>query len=132
MKIGELAKRADVPIDTVRYYEREGVIPTPTRRESGYRDYGEVDVKRLQFVRRAKRLGFTLSEVRDLLGLSEDCAQDMATFSHHASDKLKDIDTRIEELQRVRSALEALVRECPGRGRLDTCPILATLSGDGP
>lgn len=130
MKIGELAKRADVPVDTVRFYEREGVIPPPMRRESGYRDYSEVDVNRLQFVRRAKRLGFTLSEVQDLLGLSEDRTEDMATFTHHAKAKLQDIDSRIEELQRVRSALQTLVRECPGSGQLDACPILAALSGD--
>ncbi len=130
MKIGELAKRADVPTDTVRFYEREGVMPPPMRRESGYRDYSEVDVKRLQFVRRAKRLGFTLSEVQDLLGLSEDRTDDMAMLSHHASAKLQDIDSRIEELQRVRSALQTLVNECPGSGQLDACPILAALSGD--
>ena len=132
MKIGELDKRADVPTDTVRFYEREGVMPPPMRRESGYRDYSEVDVKRLQFVRRAKRLGFTLSEVQDLLGLSEDRTDDMAMLSHHASAKLQDIHSRIEELQRVRSALQTLVNECPGSGQLDSCPILAALSGDEP
>lgn len=130
MKIGELARRADVPIDTVRFYEREGVIPPPPRRASGYREYGEADVHRLRFVRRAKRLGFTLTEVQDLLGLSEDRTDDMAAFNARAQAKLVDIEHRIEELQRIRTALQSLVTACPGHGSLDGCPILAGLSGE--
>ena len=71
MKIGEVARRAEVPIDTVRYYEREGLIPPPVRRASGYRDYLEADVDRLRFMRRATGLGFTLNEIRELLSLTQ-------------------------------------------------------------
>ncbi len=132
MKIGELARRADVPIDTIRFYEREGVIPPPPRLASGYRDYAETDVQRLQFLQRAKRLGFTLAEIHELLGLWENRTTDMARFNRHAQAKLGDIDQRIAALQQVRTALEALVDACPGHGALQACPILAALSGDPP
>ena len=78
MQIGQLAQRADVAIDTVRYYERHGILPKAERQASGYRRYGEDDVARLRFVRRAKALGFTLVEIRDLLALSGRRADDMA------------------------------------------------------
>jgi len=132
MKIGELAKRAEVPIDTVRYYEREGLIPPPVRRASGYRDYLEVDVDRLRFMRRAKNLGFTLHEIRELLSLTALAGDDMATLKSHAQAKLQDVDERIRALTKMRDALGTLVEACPGHGALERCPILAALSEDQP
>jgi Cu(I)-responsive transcriptional regulator len=128
MKIGMLAQRADVGIDTIRYYEREGVIPPPERRESGYRDYRDSDVARLRFVRRAKSLGFTLTEIRELLDLTASPSDDMAGLNARAQAKLEDVNVRIGELVRVRDALQQLVVACPGHGALDTCPIMAALS----
>lgn len=128
MKIGTLAQRADVGIDTIRYYEREGVIPPATRRESGYREYGDGDVVRLRFVRRAKQLGFTLPEIRDLLGLTATASDDMAGLNQRAQAKLDDVNMRIDELARVRDALRQLVTACPGHGALENCPIMAALS----
>lgn len=130
MRIGELAKRAAVPIDTVRYYEREGLIPPPVRRASGYRDYVETDVDRLRFMRRAKGLGFTLQEIRELLGLTATSGEDMATLKARAEAKLADVDDRIAALNRVRDALHGLIDACPGHGALARCPILAALSED--
>ena len=78
MKIGTLARQADVAIDTVRYYERQGLLPAPERTQSGYRSYAADDVARLRFIRRAKTLGFTLAEIRELLALSARRDQDMA------------------------------------------------------
>ncbi len=130
MKIGALAQRADVGIDTIRYYEREGVIPPPLRRESGYREYGEGDVVRLRFVRRAKQLGFTLPEIRDLLDLTASASDDMAGLNVRAQAKLDDVNGRIDELVRVRDALQQLVTACPGHGALERCPIMAALSED--
>ena len=130
MRIGELAKRAAVPIDTVRYYEREGLIPPPVRRASGYRDYVEADVDRLRFMRRAKGLGFTLQEIRELLGLTATSGEDMATLKARAEAKLADVDDRIAALNRVRGALHGLIDACPGHGALARCPILAALSED--
>ena len=130
MKIGELAKRTDVPIDTVRYYEREGLIPPPIRRASGYRDYVDADVDRLRFMRRAKGLGFTLHEIRELLSLTAMSGDDMAALHALTQAKLRDVEERIHSLTRIRAALQSLVTACPGHGALDQCPILATLSED--
>ena len=130
MKIGELAKRADVPIDTVRYYEREGLIPPPIRRASGYRDYVDADVDRLRFMRRAKGLGFTLQEIRELLSLTAMSGADMAALNAQTQAKLRDVEERIHALTRIREALKSLVTACPGHGALDRCPILAALSED--
>ncbi len=130
MKIGTLAQRADVGIDTIRYYEREGVIPQPLRRESGYRQYSDDDVVRLRFVRRAKQLGFTLPEIRELLDLTASAADDMAGLNARAQAKLDVVNGRIDELVRMRDALQQLVEACPGHGALQGCPIMAALAED--
>ncbi len=128
MQIGQLAKRAGVPIDTVRYYERNGILPPPERQSSGYRRYGDDDVSRLRFVRRAKGLGFTLVEIRELLALSGRRDDDMAGLKATASEKLADVEQKLEELTRIRDGLRALVASCPGHGALERCPILAALA----
>lgn len=130
MQIGQLARQAGVPIDTVRYYERNGLLPTPSRLDSGYRDYQPRDVAQLRFVRRAKALGFTLHEIRELLALSHHREQDMSGFKTVGAAKLAVLDGKLAELNRVREGLRALLDNCPGRGVLGDCPILAALSGD--
>jgi len=130
MTIGKLAKQANVTIDTIRYYERSGLLPRPARRGSGYREYGEADVKRLRFVRRAGALGFTLVEIADLLSLS--AQKNVAGVKKRAERRLSDVRHKIAELERVRRGLEDLVVACPGHGSLASCPILAALSeGEG-
>lgn len=132
MKIGELAQRSGVGIDTVRYYERERLLPRAQRLTSGYRVYDDADLKRLRFVRRAKALGFTLPEVRDLLTLSDHRDQDMSALKGVAAEKLADVRARLAELERMREALETLIASCPGHGALAQCPILDALAGDEP
>ena len=132
MRIGELAQRSGVGIDTVRYYEREHLLPRAQRLASGYRVYGDNDLKRLRFVRRAKALGFTLPEIRDLLALSDHRGDDMSPLKTLAAQKLADVQARLVELDRVRKALETLVASCPGHGALARCPILDALVGDEP
>ena len=132
MKIGELAQRAGVGIDTVRFYERQGLLPTARRLASGYRVYDPGDVKRLRFVRRAKALGFTLEEIRDLLALSDHRDDDMAALKGLATEKLADVQAKLAELNRIREGLETLVVACPGHGALAQCPILNALSEDEP
>ena len=128
MQIGLLAKRAGVPIDTVRYYERNGILPPPERQASGYRAYTERDVERLRFLRRAKALGFTLVEIRDLLELSSRRDDDMGSLKATASEKLADVEQKLAELSRIRDGLRVLVDACPGHGALERCPILAALA----
>ena len=130
MKIGELAQRARVGIDTVRYYERQGLLPRAHRLPSGYRVYDEDEVRRLRFVRRAKALGFTLPEIRELLALSDHRQDDMAGMKAAATEKLADVRTKLAELDRMRAALESLIASCPGHGALAQCPILAALAED--
>ena len=130
MKIGEFAQRAGVPIDTVRYYERQRLLPEPERRASGYRSYVDSDVSRLRFVRRAKALGFTLEEIRELLDLSQSRNDDMGVLKAAASAKLTDVEARIDELSRIRDGLRTLVDACPGHGALQQCPILHALDED--
>lgn len=130
MNIGQLSRRTGVHIDTVRYYEKQRLLPTPTRSASGYRHYEADDVLRLNFIRRAKALGFTLEEIRDLLALSSAHDGDMAAIRSAATDKLVDVEQRLAELTRVRDGLRQLIAACPGHGALDQCPILSALGGE--
>src|SRR5579859_1178046 len=126
--IGELAKRAGVGIDTVRYYERSGLLAPHTRLPSGYRRYRDLEVARLRFIRRAQALGFTLGEIKSLLRLS--AQRNVAQVKRSAQAKLADVDRRIKELQRVREGLAELIAQCPGHGRAEDCPILRALGSE--
>lgn len=126
MTIGRLAKEAGVNIDTIRYYERNGLIPEAVRRASGYREYAAGDVRRLRFIVRAKDLGFTLAEIADLLALSAD--RDVGGVKRRAEQGLERVEHKIQELQRVRRGLKTLIDACPGHGDLASCPIVAALS----
>jgi len=125
--IGTLAQRAGVGIDTVRYYERNGLLAPRTRLASGYRRYGELEVSRLRFIRRAQALGFTLKEIRELLAIS--AQRDVARVKRTAQAKLADVEERIAALERMRDGLSRLIEACPGHGRAADCPILNALGG---
>ncbi len=126
LRIGQLAKQAGVAIDTVRYYERNALLAPAGRLASGYRRYGTAELKRLRFIRRAKALGFSLDDVRELLALSDE--HDIAKVKRAAERKLGDIAQRIEELERIRAGLNTLIAACPGHGRAEACPILNALT----
>lgn len=130
LTIGAVAKRVGVAIDTIRYYEREGLLPEPQRRASGYRSYGEGTVSQLRFIRRAKDLGFTLEEIRELLTLSTDRQRGVKAVKQRAQKRLAAIEQRIVDLQRVRDGLAQLVESCPGHGKPEDCPILRALSDE--
>ncbi len=128
MGIGKVAKLAGVSIDTVRYYEKTGLIAPAARLQSGYRRYGDLQLSRLRFIRRAQELGFSLKDIRELLGLSRQ--RDVARVKRAAQAKLTDIDRRIVALQSVRDGLSHLVEACPGHGSAADCPILNALGAD--
>lgn len=130
MHIGQLAKQTGVTPDTIRYYEREGVLPSPARLESRYRNYGQDDVARLQFIHRAKALGFTLADIGELLGLSGDVDSDMSRVKQAAQSRLASVETKLAELTRLRDGLLTLISACPGHGELRGCPILNALVGE--
>lgn len=123
--IGQLAARAGVSIDTVRYYERSGLLTPQTRLASGYRRYSELQVARLRFIRRAQELGFSLKDIRELLSLSKQ--RDVARVKRAAEKKLGEVEARLAALVRVRDGLATLVATCPGHGRAADCPILKAL-----
>lgn len=126
LSIGQLARRAGVAIDTVRYYERQRLLAPAARRASGYRRYGDGELKRLRFIRRAKALGFTLADIRGLLSLSEQ--RSVPKIKRAAEAKLADVERRLVELRQIRAGLRTLVAACPGHGRADACPILNALN----
>jgi len=126
--IGQLAKSGGVGIDTVRYYERNGLLAPRTRLASGYRRYGDLELARLRFIRRAQGLGFTLKEIKQLLALS--AQRDVERVKRSAHTKLLDVKARIAALERVRDGLETLVAACPGHGGAADCPILRALTDE--
>lgn len=125
--IGQLARSARVKIATVRFYERQGLLPASGRSAAGYREYSPEDLTRLVFIRRAKELGFTLAEIRDLLDLFGDPDTGCADVKARADEKLRDIEARIQDLRRVKRSLQDLARACRGEGPATACPILSAL-----
>jgi MerR family mercuric resistance operon transcriptional regulator len=130
LTIGQVARRAEVGVETVRFYERQGLLEEPARKESGYRQYTEDVVARLRFIRRAKELGFTLKEIAELLALRLDPDTSCAEVKGRAKAKIDDIDAKIRDLQRMRQALGKLVASCRGRGPISACPILDALDNE--
>jgi Hg(II)-responsive transcriptional regulator len=123
MKIGEVAARSGIGIETIRYYEREGLLLQPERRPSGYRQYDEATVERLDYIKRAKDLGFTLAEIKGLLDLS---------FSHSCCDQVRQtaeakiaaIEAKIRDLQRMKKSLGAIINGCRAGDAPHACPLL--------
>jgi MerR family copper efflux transcriptional regulator len=129
MRIGEVAAEAGVGIQTLRYYERRGLLPAPTRQLSGYRRYDSDIIQRIRFIRRAQDLGFTLQEISDLLTLWTDSARSCGIVEHRAAETLDRIEGKIRDLERMRGALSTYVSACRNR-KFETCPLLAALGGD--
>ena len=128
MTIGRLARKARVGVETIRFYERKGLIEQPRRpRDGGYRVYPEETAHRIRFIRQAQELVFSLREVQDLLSLRADPESDSADVRDRAAAKLAEVKRKITELERIRAALEDLIAACPGRGALRNCSIMETL-----
>ena len=132
LSIGAVAKESGFSIDTIRFYERQGLLPEPERRPSGYRCYQPDILTRLRFIQRAKELGFTLEEITQLLALSQDNHKGVKGVRERAQQHVVNISQKIAELTRVRDSLAQLVDACPGHGTTDTCPILRALTDEEP
>lgn len=124
LTIGKLARRAGVGVETVRFYERKGLLETPPRQASGYRQFGEEAVDKLRFIRRAKELGFSLKEIKDLLRLGTEDGATCGQVKERAERKIADIEERIRSLRRIKAALEKVTKQCSGCGPATDCPIL--------
>lgn len=127
LTIGQVAQKAGIGVETVRFYEREGLVAEPPRSDSGYRDYPPDTVARLLFIRRAKELGFTLKEIKELLSLRP--TRSRSGIRALAQAKIADIEAKIELLKQIKRALGRLVSECPSGAE---CPILNALEGQRP
>ena len=127
MNIGTVAEKSGVPPKTIRYYESIGLIRLADRRANGYRAYSEIDMHTLHFIKRARSLGFSVEEVRDLLDLWRDRRRSSAAVKSVASEHLGALDRKIAELMSMRNTLGKLVERCRGDQRPD-CPILEDLS----
>ncbi len=130
MFIGELANASGVGVETVRFYEREGLLPEPPRTGGGYRVYDADAVRRIRFILRAKELGFTLAETRELLDLRVTDPTACDDVEATARAKIADVAARIQELERIRTVLGDLVRACAGNERTGECPILDSLADE--
>jgi MerR family mercuric resistance operon transcriptional regulator len=124
LTIGKIARSAELAIDTVRYYEREGLIEKPARSASGYRNYRPEIVARLRFIRQAKELGFTLSEIKELLSLRAMPGRSSGDVKARAEAKIADIERRIAALRGMKRALTQLTAACTGCGPVSECTIL--------
>ncbi len=131
LKTGELAKRAGVNVETLRFYERKGLLPVPPRRESGYREYPAESVQRIRFIKRAQELGFSLGEVQELLALRVQRGTTCAEVKERAELKIQDVRKKVADLKAIERALNKLAATCSGRGPITNgCPILENLDGE--
>ena len=130
LTIGKLSKQADVSIDSIRFYERRGLLAQPARTESNYRVYPIVAASRLRFIKKAQKLGFSLGEIQELLDLSHDPAASKADVKRKTTEKIAAIKHKIQDLDRMLKALEQLDETCDGQGSIVGCPILKALVED--
>lgn len=131
LKTGELAKRAGVNVETLRFYERKGLLPEPPRRESGYREYPEESITRIRFIKRAQELGFSLDEIQELLALRVKSETPCAGVKDFTEKKILDVQRKIADLKIIERALKKLAAACPGQGSVnDGCPILHNLDNE--
>ena len=130
LTIGKVAGRVGIGIATIRYYERRELIPRPPRSPAGYRLYPASTLQRLRFIRRAKELGFSLKEIKELLVLQEDPNATCGDVMERARRKLSDIDQRIEDLEKIRHTLKKLTDACARDRGSAECPIIQAISGD--
>ena len=127
MSRGQLASAADVNAETIRFYERKGLIPRPARTASGYRKYSSEFVVRIRCIKRAQALGFTLQEILELLSLRLEPDCDRMDVRRRVNEKIAEIEIKIVDLQRMKDSLDALTSRCSGRGSSRDCPIFESL-----
>lgn len=127
MKIGEISAATGLSVETIRYYEREGLIAPPARTQSNYRSYGGDTWERLIFIRRARDLGFSLDQVRQLLDLADDRGRPCDAVDEIARQHLTQVKTKMKELAALGKELESVIGQCR-RGRIDDCRIIESLA----
>src|SRR5712691_7737905 len=129
---GEVASRGGVNLETIRYYERRGLLPKPPRTPAGYRTFDAAALRRLRFIKQAQALGFSLKEVKELLALRVDPRTSCADVRRRTEAKIVDIDDKLRGLRAMKATLTRIITACSGRGPISNCPILDALDGGGP
>ncbi len=127
LTIGHVAKQVGVTQDTIRLYERMGLIEEPKRAPNGYRQYTEGTINRLHFIKRAKTMGFTLKEIAELLAIRRTSYKTCLAVRQQATEKLSDVETKIAELQRLQGALKKVIDTCEQQKPDGACPLLGLL-----
>jgi MerR family transcriptional regulator, copper efflux regulator len=130
LTISAVARQARVPLDTIRYYERRGLLPVPPRSAGGYRQYSPDAVRRLTFIKRAQALGFTLEEIAELLALQAVPDGTCGAVERRARAAMRRIETKLDELTRMRDAISRLATACRSAHPADECPMLTALDED--
>ncbi len=130
LTIGKLAQEAGINLETVRYYERRGLVPKPPRTPSGYRLFPAETAQRLRFIRHAQELGFSLTEIRELLTLRVSPRISRSEIRKRAEAKIVDIEKKIKRLESMRKSLRKLTTSCTGCGPVSECPILESLDAE--
>ena len=130
MRIGEVAKSTGITVEAIRYYEKEGLVDAPKRNKSGYRDYSDDQAKAISFITKAKQLGFSLRETKELMGLRYTPGATCGDIKRKAEQKIAIITERIELLTKVRESLEELINSCTEELPVSTCPIIEKLADD--
>ncbi len=129
LSIGELARQTDTKVETIRYYERIGLLPVPERTAGNYRVYAETELNRLSFIRRARNLGFSIEQVHDLLALSDRRDQSCAEVDHITRNHLAEVERKIADLQALQRELSAMLGQC-SKGTISQCLIIEALAPD--
>ena len=132
LRVGELAAKGNVHLETIRYYEREGLLTPPKRTSSGHRAYAPGDVLRLRFIKRSQALGFTLTEIRELLAIKVTPAQPCIKVVHQIEAKAREVKAKIAHLRAIQRTLDHMKASCEGRCVVSECPILESLDVEDP
>lgn len=129
LTIGEVAKEAGINLQTIRYYERQGILAPAPRIDAGYRVFSSESVRRIHLIKRAQELGLSLKEIKDLLSLRLDAHTTQADIRERARAKIADVEQKILHLQAIHASLVRMTKDCSGCGSLKECPILESLDG---
>src|SRR5438552_16468377 len=131
LRTADVAKQGGVNLETIRYYERRGLLPKPPRTPAGYRTFDAAALRRLRFIKQAQALGFSLKEIKELLALRVDPRTSCADVRRRAEAKIADVEAKLRVLRTMKRALVQLTAACAGRGPVSACPILETLEERG-
>lgn len=130
LKIGELAKQSNVNLETIRFYEREALLPKPPRLRSGYRSFPAESVQQVRFIKRAQELGFSLREIKELLALRVEPRSASSGVKGRVEQKISEIDRKLKALREIKKELVQLASTCSGATAIESCPIMESLGSD--